>query len=200
MDNKEKIIEIQKYSNLKWSDLAKKLGMKSPQTFIDIRSGKIGISPRLAKSILTAYPEINPMWLNGMSDKMFVNGSPQAHGVSATEIPVINSDMIPRLNTGSIFNGVDAAMIVSNNEMPQYAKGDILLLKRVMSMTHLVPGRNYVVNTRDFSVVRKLESVSSNALTMVSSEKDLPTLEIQVPDITSTYAVVGFFCIDSFAR
>ncbi len=196
----EKITEIQKYSNLKWADLAKKLGMKSPQTFIDIRSGKIGISTRLTQAILSAYPEINPMWMSDMSDKMFVNGTQQAYGISSAEIPVLNSEMIPKLNIGAIFKEVDAAMLVTNNEMAEYDKGDILLLRRVMSISLLVPGRNYVVNTKDFSVTRKLESFSENVLRLTSSAEDFPALDIPVSEITSAYSVAGFFCIDGFAR
>lgn len=190
----EKIIEIQKYSNLKWVDLAKKLGMKSPQTFIDIRNGKIGISSRLVQSILAAYPEINPMWMNGMSSQMFVNGTPQSSGASNIEMPVLNSDIIPKLNVSAILKGLDAVMTASGNEMAGYSKGDIMLLKRVVSISLLVPGRNYVVNTKDSSMTGKLAAVTDDTLQM---ETSTDAHDIAISEITSVYEIVGVFYMDS---
>lgn len=63
MNDKEILEKIQNYTGLSFRALAQKIGIKGPQIFYDIKSGKCGISFRLASSINKAFPEIRLDWI-----------------------------------------------------------------------------------------------------------------------------------------
>lgn len=62
---KERINELAKYAGCQnMKALSDALGLKTPQIFYDIMSGKVsGISGRLAGKIIHEYPEIRKEWL-----------------------------------------------------------------------------------------------------------------------------------------
>lgn len=63
MTGKEQIEAILNYKRISATQLAREIGLSSPQIFYDIKSGKCGISKRLANLILNTYPEISVDWL-----------------------------------------------------------------------------------------------------------------------------------------
>lgn len=63
MSDSERIRRLEEYTGLSLNKLAAAIGIKSPQTFYDIKSGKHGISKDLAERIKAKYLNINISWL-----------------------------------------------------------------------------------------------------------------------------------------
>lgn len=64
MNDFQRIVEVQKslgFSSLR--QMAAGLGMKTPQTFYDIKKGKHGITKELASLILEHTDELNELWI-----------------------------------------------------------------------------------------------------------------------------------------
>lgn len=63
MSDSERIKKLEEFTGLSLNKLAAAIGIKSPQTFYDIKSGKHGISKDLADRIKAKYLNINISWL-----------------------------------------------------------------------------------------------------------------------------------------
>lgn len=63
MSDSERIKKLEEFTGLSLNKLAAEIGIKSPQTFYDIKSGKHGISKDLADKIKAKYLNINMSWL-----------------------------------------------------------------------------------------------------------------------------------------
>lgn len=63
MNDYQRIENILKYLDITARALSFQLGMKSPQTFYDIKAGKCGISKDLASKIHEKYDDINVSWI-----------------------------------------------------------------------------------------------------------------------------------------
>ncbi|MBW9276671.1 helix-turn-helix domain-containing protein [Bacteroides fragilis] len=70
MSDSERIRRLEEYTGLSLNKLAAVIGIKSPQTFYDIKSGKHGISKDLAERIKAKYLNINISWLLGGEGEM----------------------------------------------------------------------------------------------------------------------------------
>ncbi len=58
-----RIQQLKKHLGLSYSEIAHSIGKKNGQSFYDILSGRHGISPSLASSIVEEWPEIRKEWL-----------------------------------------------------------------------------------------------------------------------------------------
>lgn len=60
----QRIEKVKNFHKIKsFADFSRILGLKNQQIFTDIKSGKHGISPRLASKIHEIYPDISTLWL-----------------------------------------------------------------------------------------------------------------------------------------
>lgn len=73
MNDFERIISVCKIDNLTLNALAKRIGLKTPQRFYDIKKGKHGISKDLAEKIKSLYLNINIPWLLTGEGEMLLN-------------------------------------------------------------------------------------------------------------------------------
>lgn len=164
MTDGEKLQEIQKITGLSWKDLASKIGIASAQSFTDIRSGRHGISLKLANKIIEAFPQIRREWL------VFESG-PMTKEEAAGMIELYNSPeelnnnkgTLDAINVGSCFPKAEIAMRNMNDSMVEYPIGCILVMKRVMDMKLLMPGNNYLVETKEFTIVKRLQKGKDDA-------------------------------------
>jgi len=63
MTGSERIKQIVKWSGLKTTPFAKKIGYESGQSIFDLYSGKAKINAKVAVKIITIYPEISLNWI-----------------------------------------------------------------------------------------------------------------------------------------
>jgi hypothetical protein len=197
----EKILALRTYSNMSWVDLCKKLGIKSTQTFMDIKNGRIGISARMKKLILAAFPEINPLWLNNLEEEMLLQGKV---GYSAPPAAHMAYSSIPNaaINLNAIFPKADSALSYSGDDMEDYPRGSMLILRRLMSVALLVPGRNYVIQTPDYCIVRRLVNTGAECMHFISTSQEknpdgtqkYAPIDVPMRQVNAVFSVLGYVC------
>ena len=140
MTDIERLEAVHTYSNMTWRGLATKIGVKSPQTFVDIRREAIGMSANVKSKILAAFPEIRKEWLLNGEEPMI----DETHIAFLESIK--NRTRVP-VSLGSFFQGADTVLQNNSEAMNEYPKGCLLVLKRVINYDGIVHGRNYYAET-----------------------------------------------------
>ncbi len=204
MTDGEKLVEVQKMTGLTWKELAAKIGIASAQTFTDIRNGRHGISMKLANRIIEAFPDIRQEWL------MFESGPmtrEEAAGViamyeSAEELSAAKDGKCGEaINVGSCFPKAEVAMRNTSDSMTEYPIGCILVLKRVVDTQLLIPGNNYLVETNEFCIVKRVQKgvdnahialYSSNVATYPDGKLIYEPFEIPVDSVRRIFSVIGY--------
>lgn len=199
MEAKERIEKLQRYTKLRWKELAEKLGIAYAQTFTDIKNGKCGISKSLAAKIIATFPELNPDWVRlGIGD-MFITegeGTPYYKGglINATEY----------IELGSFFPNADAALLNTSDSMAEYPEGCILILRLVRDMSLILPGLNYVVETNEFVSARKIQKGGGNdTIRLYSTNTErysdgkliYEPAEIPVSAIIRVFRIIGYIMV-----
>lgn len=204
MTDKERLEELRQYSGLSWKDLASKVGT-NPQTFTDIRGGRHGISKGLSVKILNAYPDLRQEWV------VFGTG-PMTKQESSRNIPLYetaggSSDALAAgncagcINVGSCFPKAEMALRNASNAMTEYPVGSILILKRVGDVNMLVPGSNYVVETAEFVLPKRLQTgstdnsirlYSTNTATYPDGNLIYEPFEVPLEAVTRIFSIIGY--------
>lgn len=79
----QRIADLLDYLGLNALGLSKELGLKTPQIFYDIKSGKCGISKGLAQKIQEHFLNINPAWLvTGEGEMLKCNNEPRVNSAN----------------------------------------------------------------------------------------------------------------------
>jgi len=205
MTDGEKLIQVQQMTGLTWKELAARVGLASAQTFTDIRSGRHGISAKLANKIVEAFPEIRREWL------MFESG-PMTQSEAAGMIALYDSaDELANnkeggrcadiINVGSCFPKAEMAIRNTSDNMVEYPTGCILVLKRVVDTNLLIPGNNYLVETNEFSIVKRVQKgkdeahialYSSNCATYPDGKLIYEPFEIPIDSVRRIFTVLGY--------
>lgn len=96
MTDKERILEIRRYTGLNFNALAKHLELNASTQLYDVKNARCGISKGLADKIVTKFPEISRAWLLTGEGEMLTTGD--AKTVPAKESKVIDNDKNLRFN------------------------------------------------------------------------------------------------------
>lgn len=204
MTDKERLEELRQYSGMTWKELAEKIGT-APQTFTDIRGGRHGISKGLASKIQSAFPDLRQEWV------VFGKG-PMTKQEQSRNIPLFESTntdggafdesrAIGCINVGSCFPRAELAMRNTSDCMSEYPNGCILILRRVSDVNILVPGGNYVVETKEFALPKRMQKGSKeNYIALYSTnESKYPDgkliyepFEIPMDSVMRIFSIIGY--------
>lgn len=103
MSDSERIKRLEEYTGLSLNKLAAAIGIKSPQTFYDIKSGKHGISKDLAERIKAKYLNINISWLlsgeGEMTTPSVVQNNENGNNINGHSVKVEQTDIEKFLDT-----------------------------------------------------------------------------------------------------
>lgn len=103
MSDSERIKRLEEYTGLSLNKLAAAIGIKSPQTFYDIKSGKHGISKDLAEKIKSKYLNINISWLlsgeGEMTTHSVVQNNENGNNINGHSVKVEQADIEKFLDT-----------------------------------------------------------------------------------------------------
>lgn len=196
MTDYEKVLKIKETFGLTWDGLAKKIGIASPQTFQDIKGGRIGISPRLKGKLRDAYPNLNPLWLNTGDGDMFLSmpvTKPLAENLSV-------SRESRRVNLGDLFPTSEFVCVYYGSGMPEFPNGCLLALTRVEDIYGIMPGKPYMIVTDGFSdirVVTKSEKqgcvrlAASDTSTLLDGSRRFPDFNLETHSIRNIFKITG---------
>ena len=201
MTDGDKLQAIQKHTGMTWKDLAATIGIASPQTFVDIRSGRHGISTKLANKIITAFPNIRKEWIMFESGPMTVQEAQGMVAMFETTDDLGTGNRKDIINVGSCFPKADAAIRNTSEDMIEYPVGSVLVLRRVVDSNLLMPGRNYFIETEEFSTVKRIQKgkddahialYSSNTSTYPDGKQIYEPFEIPVDSIRRIFSILGY--------
>ncbi len=105
------------------------------------------------------------------------------------------------INVGSCFPKAEVAMRNTSDSMTEYPIGCILVLKRVVDTQLLIPGNNYLVETNEFCIVKRVQKgadnahialYSSNVATYPDGKLIYEPFEIPIDSVRRIFSVIGY--------
>lgn len=106
------------------------------------------------------------------------------------------------INAGDWFGGYETAAIRHvGDSMTEYPDGCILVVKEVRQWRLLVPGRNYVIETDEYRVTKRIQNGhSKNLIALYSSNQEryadgrliYEPFEVDLDDIRRIFSVLGY--------
>jgi len=204
-------------------EFSKQIGNKRADNVYNILKEKVEVSTTMINRIFKRYPEYKNLILNGEDEKLGVQfydpdnlpkekilipiyddistiGGKLEKGYSAN-MQTSYSTPTEWIDPGDWFKGVTAAIRHYEESMTEYPKGCILALKEVQEWRLLLPGRNYVIETTEYRVTKKLQAVQYNEfISMRSTNEEKyedgelihPPFKIQWDLIGRIFEVLGY--------
>lgn len=228
MNLSERIKSIVAYSGLSLPKYAKAIGVQTPQAIRDLISGKTkSLSADMQTKILSYMPDINQSWLfTGMGDMLkepnagnvLVKSAEQYEHHDNRVIPfydvettggydgrVSASDegsLVGYIQPGGWFDGRESAAIRHvGDSMVEYPNGCVLAVREVKEKRLLVPGRNYVIETREYRVTKRVQRGSrENTIMLYSSNTEKyddgrlihEPFEVELEDVLHIFSILGY--------
>ncbi len=225
MTIKDRIETFIEHQGIRRSTFEKSCGFSNGYT----RNLKENPSASKIEDILNAYPELNRIWLltgegemlkefqrTEVDDEPIIkknrNGNPRmvpfydAETTGGYEGLVSSSNVEVNLrgyiNAGDWFEGRETAAIRHvGNSMVEYPDGCVLAVRGVREFRLLVPGRNYVIETDEYRVTKRVQKGSSNTcIALYSSNQEkyddgrlvYEPFEVEVADIRRIFSILGY--------
>ena len=197
-DGWDRLSQVVEESGLTLHSFAMAIGLLRSETLYQIRRGQIGISNKVADSIIAAYPQYNKAWLlTGFGNKYADPSSAKGH------IPFYNCNLSQIINIDHIepesyiflpmASSADFAIIYHGEDMmPSIPSGTVLLLSKCDPRA-VVYGNEYVVVTEKFVTLRRVRNQQSDTLEpRFRLEADNPerfdSVTVCVADVLAAYA------------
>lgn len=166
-------------------------------------------------NVLTAFPELNREWLlygegnmlnetvSKDNDRLIPFYDVETTGgyngrVSSSEEGSLSGYIQP----GGWFDGRETAAIRHvGDSMTEYPNGCVLAVREVQEKRLLIPGRNYVIETREYRVTKRVQrGTKENSIMLYSSNSDKyedgrlihEPFEIDLEDVLHIYSVLGY--------
>lgn len=224
MSTKEIIQTILGREDVSASSFAKIIGI-TPTQIYDLQSGKIKkISAGIGNKIIAKYPQYNLSYLltgegemlnrrtlevsteNTVKDKSRLIPFYDAETTGGYEGLVSSSSesahLIGYIQPGGWFDGRETAAIRHvGNSMREYPDGCVLAVREVTERRLLVPGRNYVVETSEYRVTKRVQRGSEPGLIALYSTNQekyedgrlvYEPFEVALGDIRRIFSVLGY--------
>ena len=185
MKGSEKINALLEHFSLSPSDFAKKLELKYVQNIYDIQSDKVDISKSMANKIVAVFNDVDKNWLLTGEGKMLKEEKsgvqfydPENAPPGRRLIPLYddgattiggnlkrgrsanmqsNTHPTEWIDPGDWFKNVTAAIRHYEDSMIEYPSGCVLALKEVQDRMLLIPGKDYVIETTENRVTKKIQ-------------------------------------------
>ncbi len=222
--------EVLAYSGLDRAAFSSNIGEGSPQWIADILNPrkKVGISKAKATKICSAYPQISISYLLTGEGEM-LNGDPDSvedliedpdeAPPSKKMIPFYDAEttggynglvssslesatLTGYIHAGDWFDGRETAAIRHvGDSMTEYPDGCILAVRQVNNFRLLIPGRNYVVETEEYRVTKRVQlGKSPDYIMLYSSNQECypdgrlihEPFPVDLADIRRIFSILGY--------
>jgi len=226
----ERIIELMKYLNLNKNSFSEEIGMSSNVTIGRIINEQRTPHPSTLQKIVKRFPQINYDWLltgegemlKGNDDEnsivQFYNSeflpkekklipfyddiTKTAGGIKGKAANVDDSSYPTEyIDTGDWFTEATAAIRHYGESMIEYPEGSILALKEVNERQLIVWGRDYVIETNEYRITKRVQrgknddyikAYSSNTETYPDGQLIHEPLDIAWNDVRHISLVLGY--------
>ncbi len=140
-----------------------------------IGSIRKGIGYKAIEQITERYPDLNPIWLTTGAGKMLLSEEDNSERTQSNLIPFYddvasiggNNEMTANMDgvthpseyidTGDWFKDATAAIRHYGESMDEYPPGCILAIKEVYDRQLIIPGRDYVIETSEYRVTKRVQ-------------------------------------------
>lgn len=203
MDNFDRLEKVRAYCGLSYRALAKELGLSTPQSFYDIKSGKVKISERLADKIQERF-NINKRWLLTGDGEMMNERDVEVY--SPNTVPLLPiyvkggslqdfSDSVMEHDCERLISPVkdaEMAITVSGDSMtPEFPSGSYVFLKKINSRAFIEWGRTYVLDTVNGAIIKKvLPGPSEDCIICSSVNPEYKDFQVHLQDVFGMYRVL----------
>jgi hypothetical protein len=183
---KERVIQIIDYKGIGKESFYSQIGMTSAN--FRGKAKETPLNSNAIENILSVIPDLSPEWLLTGKGTMLKVDLPEVNE-SKNLIPfyedvqsiggnnlvadtgaVYNSNIL--IDAGDWFKGATAAIRHYNDSMIEYPSGCILALRELKDKTEIEWGRNYVVETQEMRVTKKLAELDQNYIVGYSTNKE----------------------------
>ena len=207
--------------------------MKSFENQCDLSTGYVtsmrkSFGPTKLNNVLTSFPELNREWLlygegEMLNDHGFVQSPTNEEKNDDRLIPFYDVEttggfndrvaaseegqLIGYIQPGGWFDGRETAAIRHvGDSMKEYPNGCILAVKKVYDKRLLVFGKNYVIETREYRITKRVQRGSDKTtITLYSTNAEKyedgrlihEPFEVELEDIINIYSILGYIVNDS---
>lgn len=224
MELSERIQQLVDYSGMNVPQLSMRLGFKTPQTLRELLKGNTKtISDAVLLKVQKGMPEVSTEWLLHGTPPMIIevddNNSSSTASKELHLIPFYdaettggyndaisssNNDVSLKgyINAGDWFDSRETAAIRHvGNSMVEYPDGCILAVREVKERRLLVPGQNYVIETDEYRITKRMQKGSSdNTIALYSSNKEkyedgrliYEPFEVNIDDVRRIFSILGY--------
>ncbi|MBD5242073.1 MAG: hypothetical protein HDS59_08355 [Barnesiella sp.] len=198
------------------------LNPKSFEERVGLSNGavsKMGDNTRMSTidKITDIFPALNKTWLLTGEGEMLKSDNDESE--SSKRIPVYdvettggssglvsssreNANIVGYVDSGSWFENKETAIIRHvGDSMTEYPDGCWLAVKRVLNPRLLVPGRNYVIETDEFRVTKRIQKGSEKGyIKLYSTNQERyedgqlihEPFEVHLSDVRRIFSVLGY--------
>lgn len=216
---KHRLVTYLDYKGVSKSEFGRTIGVSSAY----VTSMRKSIQPDKLKAISESYPDLNTNWLLTGEGEMLISDSMEHEIVEAQSrdglIPFYEaettggfqglvsssdtgSELVGYIQSGGWFAGRDTAAIRHvGDSMIEYPNGCILAVREVLDRHLLVPGKNYVIETSEYRVTKRVQRGStSNTISLYSSNQEkyddgrliYEPFEVDMSDIRRIFSILGY--------
>ena len=218
---KERLLKFIKQQGLSVSAFEAKVGLSNGS----VSRTNDNMRRRTVEAIVSAFPQLNETWLLTGEGNMLRQSKndeieiPEEEGKQTQLIPFYDAEstggyhgLVSSSNTeaeltgyiqaGGWFGGKETAAIRHvGDSMIEYPNGCILAVREVTERRLLVPGRNYVIETDEYRVTKRVQRGSSpNTIALYSSNEEKyedgrlihEPFEVEFEDIRRIFSVLGY--------
>lgn len=183
MVDSERLSEIINSSGMSAKKFGEYIGTKSPQVLYDVLKGRNGISKELADKIHAKCVNFEYAWILTGNGNMYVELKDGIKYAGGTDEQTETGKLIPfyddvstiggvnersasleavsqptdYIDTGDWFRNATAAIRHYGESMVEYPPGCILALKEVYDRELIIPGRDYVIETSEYRVTKRIQ-------------------------------------------
>lgn len=210
--------------------IGKLIGYNNPSAFSQVINGKKSMPKDFTKKLLELCPDISENWLLYGEGEMLNNIKKEESGHSKAKpseqfrvgeerlIPFYdvestggyngkvsasdNGSIVGYIHPGGWFDGNETAAIRHvGDSMVEYPNGCVLAVRKVLNKHLLVYGRNYVIETSEYRVTKRVQRGSSaDTIMLYSSNSEKyddgrlihEPFEVSFSDILNIFSVLGY--------
>lgn len=171
---KDRLEKVVCWAGLNTAAFATHIGLSSPQTLYQIKSGKHNISRSLAERICAHYPELDFAWLFAGEGEMVrpLEASIPYYLVDCTEVALGNTPALPhgRVNMMGCGDCAFAAPLNAATMEPEISRGSVLFLREI-ALEDVQVGQTLLVATAKMASVRKVADLSPTHIRLEGGEQ-----------------------------
>lgn len=191
MDTSDRLQLLIDHYHLNPSSFAVRIGAKTKQAIYDILKGRTRrVSASIESKILSAFPEVNRVWLLTGEGAMLQGGFTNSPGKNyeGRGVPYYNVDFLGGFDLVSndqtvlpdyhiCFKPYDKATcwcnVTGHSMEPEISHGDIIALRRIEDFSFLPLGEVYaIVTTNDMRTIKRLgPSETPDCFTLIPTNK-----------------------------